>query len=229
VRGPDLDYLDRLAVNGTSPLHRASPLARVLGALLTVLGAVLADGPLRLAALGALLLGLGAYAGARPERLLLRALAPLPFLAALFLLHAETPFSRLGLLALRATVAALAMVLLLATTPFGDVLRVLAPVVPREGIAAGAVLYRSVFTLLRAAGHLAEAGRLRGARVAPGALVGGLLLHAFERTENVACAMHVRGVDVPDPDAADVFRPRRADLLPLGTGLLALFLGMTGG
>ena len=58
-------------------------------------------------------------------------------------------------------------------------------------------------------------------------MVGGLLLHAFERTENVACVMHVRGVDAPDPDRADALRPRPQDLLPLGAaaGALALSLG----
>jgi energy-coupling factor transporter transmembrane protein EcfT len=60
-------------------------------------------------------------------------------------------------------------------------------------------------------------------------VVGGLLLLAFERTENVACVMHVRGVDGPDPDRADAFRPRAADLLPLGTAAAALAASLAAG
>ena len=220
--GEDIDRMDRLAASGTSPLHRASPAARVAAAGIAILAAVLAERPEPLLAEAALLLLLGALAGAEPGRIALRSLAPLPFLLAAFLLHPETGWGRMLLLLLRAGVSAMSVVLLLSTTTFADVLRVLGPFLPRTLAAALAVLYRSLFLLLRAAGHMRETARLRGVRGAPGPLVGGLLLHAFERTENVACAMHVRGVDVPDPDRADAFRPTRFDAIPLGAAGLSL-------
>ena len=164
----------------------------------------------------------GAVARAEPHRMVLRALAPLPFLAVVFLLHLETRPERMALLLLRALSSALALVLLLSTTPFVDCLRVLGVVLPRSLAAALAVLYRSLFILLRASSHAAEAARLRGARAGPGAIVGGLLLHAFERMENVACVMHARGVDAPDPDRADALRPRALDAIPLGFAAAAL-------
>ncbi len=214
--GEDIDRMDRLAATGTSAIHRASPAARVAAAGISILAAVLAERPEPLLAEAALLLLLGALAGAEPGRIALRSLAPLPFLLAAFLLHPETGWGRMLLLLLRAGVSAMSVVLLLSTTTFADVLRVLGAFLPRSLTAALAVLYRSLFILLRAAGHMRETARLRGVRGAAGPLVGGLLLHAFERTENVACVMHVRGVDVPDPDRADAFRPTRFDALPHG-------------
>jgi energy-coupling factor transporter transmembrane protein EcfT len=216
------DRMDRLAAAGASPLHRASPLARVAAAGISSLAAVLADRPEPLLAEAALLLLLAALAGAEPGRIALRSLAPLPFLLVAFLLHPETSGARMLLLLLRAGVSAMSVMLLLSTTTFADVLRVLGAVLPRSLVAALAVLYRSLFLLLRAAGHVRETAHLRGVRGAPGPLVGGLLLHAFERAENVACVMHVRGVDVPDPDRAEAFRPTRFDAIPLGAAAASL-------
>ena len=222
----DIDRMDRLAATGTSLLHRASPLARVLATALVVAAAVLAGQVVPLLAIAALLLGGAVLSGAGPGRVLLRSTAPLPFLAAVLLLHRETGAERMGILVLRAMDSAMALVLLLSTTPSADVLRVLGAVLPRDLTAALAVLYRSLFILLRASSHMMEAARLRGVRGATGPMVGGLLLHAFERTENVACVMHVRGVDAPDPDRADALRPRRADALPLGAAATALALSL---
>jgi energy-coupling factor transporter transmembrane protein EcfT len=148
----------------------------------------------------------------------------------IFLLHPETSPERMLVLLLRAGLSALSLVLLLSTTTFADVLRVLAVLLPRTLAAALAVLYRSLFILLRSSAHTMEAARLRGVRGGAGAMVGGLLLHAFERTENVACVMHVRGVDAPDPDRADAFRPRPFDLVPLAAAgaVLALSLSFRG-
>jgi energy-coupling factor transporter transmembrane protein EcfT len=198
----------------------------VAAAGIVVVAAALCERPLPLAATAAILLLLAALAGAEPGRIVLRSLAPLPFLGALFLLHPETPFGRMGLLLLRAGVSCMALVLLLSTTTFPDVLRVLGVVLPRSLTAALAVLYRSLFILLRASAHMMEAARLRGVKGGVGVMVGGLLLHAFERTENVACVMHVRGVDVPDPDRADALRPRWADLLPLAAAAAVAALSL---
>ena len=212
----DIDRMDALAARGDSVVHRASALARTAAAGITVAAAVAAEHPGPLAAAALLLLAEAAAARAEPRRILVRSLAPLPFLLVLFLLHPEAPLDRMALLLLRAMVSCMALVLLLSTTTFADVLRVLGVFLPRTLTAALAVLYRSLFILLRASAHMMEAARLRGVRGGVGTMVGGLLLHAFERTENVACVMHVRGVDLPDPDRADALRPRREDLLPLG-------------
>lgn len=225
----DIDRMDRLAAAGTSPVHRCSPFARVAAAGITIVAAVIARRPEPLAAVAGLLLLEGAIAGAEPWRMAARSLAPLPFLVVLFLLHQETGWEVRLLLLLRAGVSAMAVVLLLSTTTFADVLRVLGAFLPRALTAALAVLYRSLFILLRASSHMMEAARLRGVRGAVGPMVGGLLLHAFERTENVACVMHVRAVDVPDPDRADAFRPRALDALPLGFAGAALALSLLAG
>jgi len=222
----DVDRMDRLAATGTSPVHGASPLARTAAAGISVAAAVLCEDPRAAAGVAALLLLEGAVARAEPARMALRSLAALPFLAVVFLLHPETPLDRMGLLLLRAASSALAVVLLLSTTTFADVLRVAGVLLPRSLTAALAVLYRSLFVLLRASSHAAEAARLRGVRGAVGPLVGGLLLRAFERAENVACVMHVRGVDAPDPDRSDAFRPRAADAVPLGFAAAALAISL---
>jgi energy-coupling factor transporter transmembrane protein EcfT len=226
VIAEDLDRMDRIAATGRSVVHRASPLARTAAAGISVAAAVLCEDARAAAGVAGLLLLEGAAARAEPGRMALRSLAPLPFLAVAFLLHPETPWERMGLLLLRAASSALALVLLVSTTTFADVLRVVGAVLPRTLTAAAAVLYRSLFVLLRASSHAAEAARLRGVRGGVGPLVGGLLLHAFERAENVACVMHVRGVDVPDPDRSDAFRPRAADAVPLSFAGAALALSL---
>jgi energy-coupling factor transporter transmembrane protein EcfT len=224
VIAEDVDRMDRLAASGTSVVHRASPAARATAAAVTVAAAVLCEDSRALGVIAALLLVEGMVAGVHPGRLLLRSLAPLPFLAVAFLLHPETTLGRMLLLLLRAGVSAMAAMLLLSTTTSADVLRVAGPFLPRPVVAALAVLYRSLFVLLRSSAHRLEAARLRGVRGAVGPLVGGLLLEAFERTENVACVMHVRAVDVPDPDRADAFRLRPADVVPLGVAAAAVAL-----
>ena len=211
----DIDRMDRLAATGTSVVHRASPAARVAAAGIAIGAAVLSEDPRAAGAVTALLLAEGALAGAEPMRLLLRSVAPVPFLAALWLLHPEASAGRMALLLIRAIDSALAMALLLSTTTFADVLRVVGVFLPRTLVAALAVLYRSLFILLRSSSHRLEAARLRGVRRSVGPMVGGLLLEAFERTENVACVMHVRGVDLPDPVRAGAFRPRPEDAVPL--------------
>jgi energy-coupling factor transporter transmembrane protein EcfT len=225
----ELDRVEREAALGRTPVHRASPAARVLAALLLVAAAVLAPDATRAAGVLAAAVALGALAGTGPHRVLLRALFPVPFLVSVYLLHPEAGFGALLLPGLRGVASAAALGVLLSSTPFADVLRVLARVMPRSLAAAFAVLYRSVFDLARASSHLSEAARLRGVRAEPGAMLGGMLLHAMERTENVACVLHVRGVDVPDPDVADAFRPRAEDLVALAPAAAALAFVLAGG
>jgi len=225
----ELDRIDSLAATGTSPVHRASPLSRVLAAALTVAAILVAEEHRPIAVVAALLLVEATIAWAGPIRLLLAAFTPLPFFIVLALLRLGSDGENaemMSLLLFRAGASAMALVLLLSTTTFVDVLRVLGPLLPRDLAATLAVLYRSLFILLRHAGHVGEVAWTRGVFPVQGPIVGGLLLHAFERMENVACVMHVRGVDLPDPDRADAFRPRPLDLLPLARGVAALALSL---
>lgn len=223
-----LAQVDLLASSGRSPWHRASALAKLLLAALT-LGLAIAAPTLGLqivvagGAAGLLL------TGGLPRRLALAAAAyPLPFVLLFVVLRWDGALATALGVALRPITATLVTVWLVATTPYPDLFAPLSRALPR-GIADGLFLtYRALFAFLARSERLFRALRLRGGTRLParrrltvaGEGIGTLVLHGFERSERLHAAMRLRGFDGRVCGCRHWAEWTRADVLVLGVGLM---------
>ncbi len=228
----DIAVVDRSATLGGSPLHRASPVAKLI-AFACLLAAVVVNANVLVVAGIAMMLAAAVVAWRLPGRPI-AALAAYPaFFAAVFAL-ASAPDVLVGVLVVaKAVTAALAAILLVFTTPYPQVFAPLQRVVP--GVVGDAMLmtYRSFFLLLEKFGHLLTAVRLRSgfsrrrplraARATTQAL-GGLLLYSFDLAERDYDVMRLRGYEsrlrAHLPRSAS--RPRDAALIGAAVAMLAL-------
>lgn len=219
----DLRYLDYLSVNSTTPLHRSSSLGKVvaLGVFLATL--------LSSRSVGATLFLLaGEVAAFQVARQPLRRLAvfasyPLLFAGLYALVRLPVQPQQAALVLLRAFASALAVVTLLATTPFWELFGLIGRVLP--GLVADSVLmsYRAFFLLVDRLHNLLIALRLRRLSdrlslqtlLGYAAVLGALTLAAFDLTERQYRIMRLRGYSGPLATAAPL-RLERAD-----AGLLA--------
>lgn len=223
----DVRRLDLLAT-GDSPLHRLDPRAKLVAALTVV--AVAMSYPRH--TVGALLpwfalpLGAAVAAGLPLGFLVRRALVVLPFAAVVAI--ANPWFDRVPLLhagpwtisggwlsftsiLLRALLAALVALLLVATTGFPALAAALERLaVPRPLVVQLLLLYRYLTLLGDEWQRVATARTLRGngrplSLAAFGALAGSLLLRTAERAERIYAAMRARGFEGSFP-AGRAFR-----------------------
>lgn len=199
----DIGRVDRIAVQGTSALHRTGPVAK-LAAFALVLVAVVASVNLLLVLAVAVSLLTVAVALRLPLRPLLSLAAYPAFFAALFALAVAPGIIPGMLIVTKAMTAALAAVLLMLTTPYPQVFAPLQKAVP--GVIGDALLmtYRSFFLLLERFEHVFTAARLRaglvGARPARSAMaftrsLGGVLLYSIDLSQRTYDVMHLRGYD----------------------------------
>ncbi|MCL6450132.1 MAG: CbiQ family ECF transporter T component [Acetobacteraceae bacterium] len=192
----NLAFVDYVACFDRGWLHRAHPLAKAFLTACLVASAVSA---VRLwGALVPVAAGLGLMASARlPLRLLKLVLYP-AFVAVLFALGWS--IAGAALVFLRVVAAALAVVLLLASTPFPCLLGLLGRVLPPLLVDALFLTYRGLFQLLGRLEDLWRAMSLRGGRgrlwARPRALVAALgvaVLCSFSASESWVRAMALRG------------------------------------
>ncbi|HEY9765944.1 MAG TPA: energy-coupling factor transporter transmembrane component T, partial [Chroococcales cyanobacterium] len=196
----DLDAIDRWA-RIDSPFHRASPLSKIFGASLGILGAAIASSPPFLLLLAAEWLFLLAW-----SRLPLRSILTLSGYAALFAGFYSLIDWGGGPLAialiLKAVVSALSVLSVVATTPYPRVFQAIRPILPPPLPDALLLTYRSLFILLHRWGHIYTALRLRGGIVPRHPLLtlrnispslGMLLLSAMDHSQGLYEAMLLRG------------------------------------
>jgi cobalt/nickel transport system permease protein len=221
----DLRYLDYLSVNSATPLHRSSAPGKLL-ALAGFLAALLSSPRLS----GALFLLAGelvAFWATRQPVRRLAALASYPLLFAGLYALVRLPVhpQQAALVLVRAFASTLAVVTLLATTPFWELFGVLGRFLP--GLVADAVLmsYRAFFVLVGRLRNLLVALRLRRLSdrfslqtlLGYAAVLGALTMAAFDMTERQYRIMRLRGYAGPLASAAPL------TLAPADAGL---FLGV---
>ena len=209
---------------GSSPLHARDARAK-LGALLVFLIAVSTTPARPFAFVGYAALLAAAVAAARLPALALlrRAALVLPFSATFVLI---TYFSgdppRAWMLFEKSFLSGLAALILIATTPFHDLLRGLESLrVPRPLILIIQFLYRYLFVISEQAQHMRLAARSRGAgfRASAGA-VGVLFTRSWERADAIYRAMLARGFTGRFPSSTRA-RFRFADAMFLGLAAAA--------
>jgi cobalt/nickel transport system permease protein len=226
----DVTAVDRSAVLGTSPLHRADPAVKVTATVLTLAAVVTAADPLVVAGIALSLVAVGAGL-----RLPLKQMLPLALYPALFALvfaFAAAPGPVTGaLFVFKAVTSALAMVTLMFTTPYPQVF---APIQRITPVIVGDVLlmtYRSLFILADKLGDLMRAIRLRAgisarqpvrsARATTRAL-GGLLLYSFDLSQREYDILRLRGYEGRLRVTPATSQARSADIASILLALTAL-------
>jgi energy-coupling factor transporter transmembrane protein EcfT len=155
-----LSYLDYLAVEGKSWLHRLSPGVKMVGVVLVLFGVVTVRSIPGLLALYAVLLSLF-LASRIPLRVFPLILYPLLFVF-FFIFISGFQFYFIGLVFLKVLSGSTSVVLLLATTPYPSIFGVLGKVLPSLFVTALFLTYRSVFILLNVLEETQQAIYLRG-------------------------------------------------------------------
>ena len=198
------DFLDRFS-RLDSPIHRLGP-ATKLGAAVALVGVTAAlrrPGVIPLAALASLLTAVAALSRI-PWRFLVRRILLLePFVLGVAALALFQPggWRLLLFVFAKSTVCLWAMVLLANTTPFSDMLRVLAAArVPALVVTTLSLMYRYLFVLVDEAGRMRRAGasrtfaaqRLHVWRTAA-TVASELFVRSSERADRIYAAMCARG------------------------------------
>ena len=155
-----LSYLDYLAVEGKSWLHHLSPKLKIIGMVLVLLGIVTLRGLPGLFLLYAILLTLF-FVSRIPLRIFPLTLYPLVF-AFLFIFISGFQILFILLIFLKVLCGSTGVVLLLSTTPYPSIFRVLGKVLPSLFVTALFLTYRSIFILLKVLEETQHALYLRG-------------------------------------------------------------------
>jgi cobalt/nickel transport system permease protein len=155
-----LSYLDYLAVEGKSFLHRLSPGWKIIGMLLVLSGIVILRNLSGLLLLYGMLLGLF-FVCRLPLRIFSLTLYPLLF-AVLFIFVSGFQIHFILLVFLKVLSGATGVVLLLTTTPYPLIFRTLDRILPSIFVTALFLTYRSIFILIKVLEETQHALYLRG-------------------------------------------------------------------
>jgi len=227
----DVAKVDYWAASGTGPFQRASIIAK-LGFLLLVLAAALAAKNPYALALGYIILLLIAAAARLPWLRMMGLSLYAAVFTVLYIVSLRGGMTAHAVLIVKAITPALAVLMLIVSTPYPRIFSVLSAVLP-EILAAGLFMtYRTLFILLDMMDNFVAAIRLRGG-FSPGSLyknsaniskgIGMLLVRAVERSSRLYAVMVVRGYSGSMAEQGPV-KLHREDWLPLGTGMAVLLL-----
>ncbi len=155
-----LSYLDYLAVEGKSFLHRLSPTLKIIGMLMVLSSIVILRNLSGLFLLYGILLALF-FICRLPLRIFFLTLYPLIF-AVLFIFISGFEIHFILLIFLKGLSGSTGVVLLLATTPYPLIFRTLDRFLPSLFVTALFLTYRSIFILLKVLEETQHALYLRG-------------------------------------------------------------------
>ncbi len=225
----DLAVVDSSATRGRSALHRAVPVAKLVAVTGLLTAVVVSTNVLIVAALALGLLGVAAAMRLRWREVLSFAAYPALF-AVLFAFAASQGFLGASLIVAKAVTAALAVILLMFTTPYPQVFAPVQRIVPAVIGDALLMTYRSLFLLLEKFSHTVTAARLRAGVVGRNPIrsamaitraLGGVLLYSVDLSQRTHDVMHLRGYDgrlvvTPTPSQS-----RALDVTVIATGVAA--------
>ena len=228
----DVARIDYWAASGSGAFHRASVLAKLIFVAFVVAAAVLSRSVPALAAGYALLLAASAAARLPLLRIAMLSLYAAVFAAFYGISLRGVGLAVYGLVILKAVTPALAVLMLIVSTPYPRLFSLISAVLPELPAAGLFMTYRTFFILLDMMNNFMVALRLR-AGLARGRIVqtianiprgiAMLLVAAVERSERLYAVMAVRGYS---GSMAEKERARltRHDWLPLGVGATVLML-----
>jgi cobalt/nickel transport system permease protein len=231
----DIGIIDYYANSGKSPLHLASPFYKIISIVLVLSSIVITNDFIVLLSTYLILAGLVILTRLPFLKIISIAAYPAIF-AMLFAISSSgegwiTPAT----IIFKALDAALAMVILITTTPYPSVFASLSPFLPRVIMEGLFLTYRSLFILLGLMGNLLRALRIRGGlsprryiknimNVASG--IGLLLIRGFDLSEKLYGVMHVRGYSGKMAEGNRKRRFSQRDTVPIATGLFILAVSL---
>jgi cobalt/nickel transport system permease protein len=226
----DVARIDYWAASGSGVFHRASVLAKLIFVALVVAAAVLSRSVPALAAGYALMLAAAAAARLPLLRIAMLSLYAAVFAALYGISLRGVGLAVYGLVILKAVTPALAVLMLIVSTPYPRLFSLISAVLPELPAAGLFMTYRTFFILLDMMNNFIVALRLR-AGLARGSIVktianiprgiAMLLVAAVERSERLYAVMAVRGYSgsMAEKERAKL---TRYDWLPLGAGATVL-------
>jgi cobalt/nickel transport system permease protein len=229
----ELAQIDQWAVGGTSVWHRASALGKLSATTLLIAAVVGANDWRALALIYAAIFA--AIASARLPVFKITLVGAYPALFTILFAVSQSGGWGVALLILaRALTAALAMLLLITTTPYVDVFAALGRILPALLADGLLVTYRSFFILLETFGRLVIGLRLRGAYsrwkwkgfAQMAEVVGVTFLRALDLAEHSHAALHLRGYAGRIPASDRWRRINVNDALPLALSIGALVVAL---
>ena len=237
----DIARIDYWAVSGKSPLHRMALVSKVAASGCVIACVVLSRDLLFLAGLY-----LFVVFSVRFARLPLLQVAGISLFPALFsvlyaLSLAGSGWTLPAVVVLKAMTAATAMILLVSTTHYTEVIGLFGRVLPKVVTDGLFMTFRSFFILIRLVGDFVTALRLRGG-FRPGRMIrnagnissglGMMFIQAYEKSQRLYEVMSVRGYSGRLSGGARPGRLSLIDLPFLATSLaflsLAAYLRLTG-
>jgi cobalt/nickel transport system permease protein len=198
----DIARIDYWAVSGTSAIHRASFISKILASAFVVASVVISRDIVTLLCLYAALLFV-----ARAAKLPLLTLVFISAFPGLFAMlyavsQAGQGWEMPALIILKALTAATAMVLLVCTTPFAEVAGFMGRFLPRVVSDGLFMTYRSFFILIKLLDNFLTALKLRGG-LQPrhivrnagymSAGIGIMFIRAYEKSQRLYEVMSIRG------------------------------------
>jgi energy-coupling factor transporter transmembrane protein EcfT len=229
----DVARIDHWAASGSGPLHKASPISKAVFLLFVISAAVLSRNPYPLMTGYGVLLAVAAAAGLPWVKA-----AVFSWYAAVFALLYGISLGGgtwiVSLFIVKAITPALAMLMLIVSTPYPRIFSLLSSILPEALVAGLFMTYRTFFILLDMMDNFGAAIRLRGGfsrgnlfknstNISRG--IGMLLIRSVERASRLYGVMVVRGYTGSMADTGTI-RPRREDWLPLGTGAVVFLISL---
>lgn len=232
----DVARIDYWAASGSGAFHRASIPSKLIFTGLVVTATVLSRSVQSLCAVYVLLLIVAAAA-----RLPVLRVALLSFYAAIFAaLYGfslrNVDASVYELVILKAITPALAVLMLIVSTPYPRLFSLVGDVLPELVTAGLFMTYRTFFILLDMMNNFLVALRLRGGLVRGSVIksianiprgIGMLIVLAVERSSRLYAVMAVRGYNGSMADKERAVLTRH-DWLPLSAGTIIFFLAVAG-
>ncbi len=229
----ELAQIDQWATGGASAWHRASALGKLIGTALLIATVVSANDWRVLVAVYLAILAAVATARLPVVKIVLVGAYPALF-TLIFALSQSGGWDVVLLILARALTAALAMLLLITTTPYVEIFAALGRIMPAI-IADGLfVTYRSFFILLETFGRLVMGLKLRGGYsrwkwqgfTQMAEVIGVTLLNALDLAEHSQATLRLRGYAGRIPASQRWRQVNANDVLPVGLGVLALVLAI---
>ncbi|MGE4282412.1 MAG: CbiQ family ECF transporter T component [Clostridia bacterium] len=231
----DIAYIDQLANNGGSCLHKASAVSKMILTISIIIFIVMSDSFIKLTAIFILIVILNIINKLPIEKVFHFALYP-AFFSLIFAATRFTYSIEAGMVViLKAVDAAMAMILLLTTTPYPEVFaffRLLLPGVVVDGMF---FTYRIFFILLEKIENSLTIIKLRGGlrtynilfnlRSLAG-VIGILFINAFDMSERMYIIYSLRGYQGRIPTESKWFAFKKLDFIPIGISIMIIVMAV---
>lgn len=198
----DLAYIDLISSRGDSILHRSSAIAKCFFTFCMIVAILIAQMPGELVLVLAVLLGNYLIAGVSLKEAGHYALYPAFFSLAFAVFQLTVSITAGVIMILKAVTAALALLLLIFTTPYPEVFALMRRFLPRVLVDAMFFTYRIFFILLKEIRDLLTSIRLKGGNQrgqifqnikSLASALGVLFIHSFEMSERMYQVLLIRG------------------------------------